>query len=378
MKNKVKLLYVINNVHPLKYFLKTHIKNLNNTGCYNISIILNCNEKIDFKDYEVNFYHFPIKRSPNIFYDTIVLLRLVIHLLVKRYDIVHSITPKSGLLLSIAGFFTFTKFRIHTYTGQVWANYKGLKRKIYINIDKLISELNTNLLADSVSQMKYLIHEGVVNKNKINVLNKGSICGVDLNRFKPNIRIKYNLRKKYKLLNTDFVILFIGRLNFDKGIIDLTDAIENLNLPHLHLIIVGPDENKITAFIEKRYNKEILKNIHFIRETDAPEDYMNMSDVICLPSYREGFGNVIIEAAAVGIPSIVTNIYGLKDTVIDGITGFTFELGNIVDLQNKINYIDNNRALLLQMSDNSLNFASENFDSNVLSKCLHNYYISLF
>ena len=338
---------------------------------------MNCNEIIDFEEYNIRHYDFPIKRSPNLIYDTIVLFRLIIHLIFNRYDIVHSVTPKSGLLLSIAGFLTCSKSRIHTFTGQVWANYTGFKRKVYINIDKLISILNTSLLTDSYSQMNFLINAGVVESNKISVLNKGSITGVDLNRFKPITKSRIFLREQLKITQSDFVIIFIGRLNFDKGIIDLTDAFTKINNKNLHLIIVGPDEYNMISYINNRYLKNEINNLHFIKDTNTPEIYMNMSDLICLPSYREGFGNVIIEAAAVGVPSIVSDIYGLNDAIVDGETGLTFNVGNINDLQKKILLLLNDRSLLLKLSRNSKEFVIKNFNSKDLSMSLHNYYNSI-
>lgn len=372
---KIKLLYIINDAHPLKYFLKNHILYFNSIGTYEISVIMNNSNNTDFSEYNINIFHFPIKRKPNILFDFIILQKLISHLYKNNYDIIHSISPKSGLLSSIASFITFQPVRIHTFTGQVWANYVGIKKNIFILFDKIISKLNTNILTDSLSQKYFLLKNNIGTTEKIVVLNKGSICGVDLKRFNNKIFSKKDIREEYKISPKDFVILYVGRLNFDKGVIDLVDAVVKLNIKNIHLFIIGNDEENIIDYVINRHVNVDKFNIHFIDETIYPEKYMIMSDVLCLPSYREGFGNVVIEAAAIGIPAIVSNIYGLQDSIINHLTGLFFEVKNINDLCEKIELIYSNQALRIKMSINCINHITQNFDSKIISKELNKFYL---
>lgn len=373
---KIKLLYIINDAHPLKYFLKNHILYFNTLGSYEISVILNNSNNTDFSEYNINIFHFPIKRKPSIFSDIIILLKLISHLNKYKYDIIHSISPKSGLLSSIASFVTLQPVRIHTFTGQVWANYIGIRKYFYIFFDKIISNLNTNILTDSFSQKHFLLKNKIGTTEKIEVLNKGSICGVDLKRFNNKIYFKNDIRKEYKISTNDFVILYIGRLNFDKGIIDLVDAVVKLNINNIYLFIIGNDEENIIDYVKNRYVNFNKFNIKFLNETDNPEKYMSMSDVLCLPSYREGFGNVVIEAAAIGIPAIVSNIYGLQDSIINHFTGLFFNVKNIDDLIDKIRLLYTNQSLRDNMSINCINYISKNFDTKIISKELNKFYLN--
>ncbi len=371
---KYKILFVINDSHPLKYFLKNHIDYLNNLGCYEISVIMNNYNNEIFDNYQINLYHFKIRRTPNLFHDIIILFKLIIHFSKYRYDIVHSLTPKSGLLTAFSAYLTFKKVRIHTFTGQVWANYTGLKRFIFKSLDQLICMLNTHILTDSNSQKQYLIDNNVVSLNRINVLNKGSICGVDLNKFKKSDKEANLLKNELNIKDNDFVILYVGRLNFDKGVVDLINSFIKFKNNNMHLIILGRDEANIINYVKKIHSDINSRNIHFINESNFPENYMSIANILCLPSYREGFGNVVIEAAAMGVPSIVSRIYGLCDSIINGETGFFFEPGNVDDLYIKIKYLFSNQDILNNMKVNCKSFIIDNYDSKIISKSLVDFY----
>lgn len=372
---KYRILYVLNDSHPLKYFLKNHIDYLNKLGCYEISVIMNNNNSENFDDYKINLFNFKIKRQPNLFSDLIILVKIIIHLIRYRYDIVHSITPKSGLLTAIAGYITFQKTRIHTFTGQVWANYTGFKRKVFKSIDLLIFKLNTHILTDSKEQRKYLVENKIGSITRIHVLNKGSICGVDLVKFQKSDNLAGILMKDLDIMDDDFVVLYVGRLNYDKGIVDLINAYVKFKKKNMHLIVLGRDESNIIYYIKNLYPNINQHNIRFINETMSPEIYMSIASILCLPSYREGFGNVVIEAAALGVPSVVSNIYGLKDSIIDGETGFFFEPGNIDDLYNKINFLYSDLDLLNKMKVKCKSFVFKNFDSKIISQSLAFFYL---
>jgi len=374
---KYKILYVLNDTHPLKYFLKNHINYLNSLECFDISVILNNSNNENFDDYKINLYNYKIKRSPNLISDLSILFQIYFHLLRNRYDIVHSITPKSGLLTAIATYLAFKKVRIHTFTGQVWANYSGLKFRLFKWVDILIYKLNTHVLTDSFSQKQYLINNNVGSSSGIHVLNKGSICGVDLNKFNKSECKASILKKELEIKDTDFVILYVGRLNFDKGVVDLIDAYLRFKKRNIHLIVLGRDESNIKNYVQNIYPSLDKFNVHFINESSFPEIYMSISNILCLPSYREGFGNVVIEAAAMGVPSVVSKIYGLRDSIIDRETGFFFDPGNVEDLYNKIEYLYSNQDILEKMKNDCKFFVKENFDSKIVSKSLVDFYLSI-
>ncbi len=366
---------MVNDCHPLKYFLKEHLFFLKDSSNYEITVLLNTeNFDVDNEFEGINITHFNITRKLNFLNDLGSLLFLIKYLRGKDFDIVHSITPKSGLLSAIASRIVGVPIRLHTFTGQVWANYKGLKRLVFISFDKLICKLNNRILVDSNSQRDYLNQMGVVSAKKVTVLGKGSICGVNLDRFRPKFKSQADLKSEYRIPIDSFVILYIGRLNKDKGIVDLLNAFKRISDEKIFLIVIGNDEEEIILNYTSDFSENLKSRFYYEKETSYPEKFMSLADLLCLPSYREGFGNVVIESAAVGTPALVSDIYGLQDSVISDITGITFEVGNLDDLVEKILYLKAARLKMYEMSLACIFNIKNNFDSKYLTACLFEFY----
>lgn len=243
-----------------------------------------------------------------------------------RFDIVHSATPKAGLLTAIAGWLARVPVRMHSFTGQAWSELSGPVRWIAQLADWVIVKLNTRCYADSPSQRRFMIESGVTGEDGVAVLGDGSLGGVDFTQFDPQ-RVQPLARARRAELGIpegEPVILFIGRVNRDKGIVELVSAYRTLleRFPRLHLVLVGYFEPHLDPLPE-----EVLAAIrgtpaiHAVGYHAQPESFVGFADLLCLPSYREGFGNVVIEAAALEVPTVGTRIVGLADAVIDGETG---------------------------------------------------------
>ena len=268
-----------------------------------------------------------IPRSLAPWQDFIALFRLILFFSRKRFDIVHSTTPKAGLLAAIAGFITGIPIRLHTFTGQPWVMLAGVMRGISRASDKLIGVLNTKCYADSPSQAQFLVTEGVISSRKIAVIGQGSLAGVDMGRFNPDqwsLSTKHEIRKVLGIAVSSKVIIYVGRISPDKGIAELIAAFyELLKMNYdINLILVGPQDEDCGGIGSLDLNEAVrCLRIHYIGYTGCPEKHLAISDIFCLPSYREGFGTVVIEAAAMGLPTVGTSIYGLIDAVVDGETG---------------------------------------------------------
>jgi glycosyltransferase involved in cell wall biosynthesis len=237
------------------------------------------------------------------------------------FSMIHSVTPKAGLLAQLAAWWCGIEVRVHTFTGQVWVTRQGFFRRLLKAMDRIIAACATHLLADSASQREFLVAEAVAPKDKIEVLAAGSISGVDVNRFRPDLLVRQKLRYELGFADDDVLALFVGRLNRDKGVLDLVAAFIELSgrLPQLALLLIGPDEEGLAPEIAQLSANN--PRLRILGGTPRPEDFMVAADVFCLPSYREGFGSVVIEAAACGIPAIASAIYGLSDAVEDGRSG---------------------------------------------------------
>ncbi|MEC4747379.1 glycosyltransferase [Methylomicrobium sp. Wu6] len=248
----------------------------------------------------------------------------------ERYDLVHSIMPKTGLLTMLAARIAGVPRRLHTFTGQVWATKQGWKRRFLKMFDKLIVVLATHILVDSPSQRDFLVAEGILRENQGIVLGQGSICGVDGEIFKPDAEVRERIRTQLDIGLSQPVILFLGRLNRDKGMLDLASAFVEIARKHADavLVLVGAEEDVPYARIQEICG-EYRTRLRRVSYTPNPEHYMAMADIFCLPSYREGFGQVIMEAAAAGIPAVATKIYGITDAVADQETGILYPAGNV-------------------------------------------------
>lgn len=287
----------------------------------------------------------------------------------ERFDVIQSVTPKAGLLAMMAGRIANIKKRIHWFTGQVWVTRQGLMRSLLRSADRVIAMSATHLLVDSPSQKVFLETERVIVPGQSTVLGIGSICGVDLNRFKPNSIVRDHIRSQLNIPANELVFVFLGRLNRDKGILDLASAFSRLaeEFSNVTLLIVGPDEGHISDVIEEICSSVIAK-VKRVSFTNTPEDYLASADVLLLPSYREGFGSTVIEAAACGLPTIASRIYGLTDAVEENVTGLMNGARDIDGLLANMKALVLNPDLRTKMGDAALKRAHSKFSMHAITQ----------
>jgi glycosyltransferase involved in cell wall biosynthesis len=216
--------------------------------------------------------------------------------------------------------------------------------------DKLIVLFATHILVDSLSQLDFLVSEGVLTQVKGMVIGHGSICGVDPDRFYPDAQTKSIVRHELGINQNATVLLFLGRLKRDKGMLDLAAAFAEISQhkPDTVLLLVGSEEDVPFTRIHEicGAGRDQLRRVSF---TPNPERYMATADIFCLPSYREGFGQVIIEAAASGVPTVASRIYGITDAVEEGKTGLLFPAGNVAVLTKALLTLIEDQALRQKM-----------------------------
>ncbi len=297
----------------------------------------------------------------------------------SKPDAVHTITPKAGLLGMIAAWMAGVPVRVHSFTGQVWVTKSGLMRYILMAADFLISYFATDILVDSPSQRQFLIDHGIIKSGKSEVLGQGSICGVDTHRFKPDSEDRNKLRDELGVSDDQILLLYLGRLNRDKGVLDLADAFKKLAEKNhsLVLALVGPDEEDLFLQIHSRC-ENLLDRVIRHGFTNTPERYMRASDLFCLPSYREGFGSSVIEAAASGTPTVASKIYGLTDAVIDEQTGWLHGPGDVEDLVLKISYAISDINRLRVVGNQARDHVVNKFSQELITGAMVNFYISRF
>lgn len=311
------------------------------------------------------------------FHDFISLLKLIRLFHREKPWIVHSMTPKAGLLCMIAAKLCRVPHRIHTFTGLIWPTASGLKRKILIATDKLLCSCATIIIPEGNGVKQDLLSARITSK-PLNVLAHGNVRGIDLNHYRRSDEVV----QQAKILRKDNTItyIFIGRLVADKGITELVNAFVKLNQLHdnTRLLLVGPKEQTISPLpshilqtIESHKSIEAVGMQHDIRP------WLAAADVFVFPSYREGFPNVVIEAGAMALPSIVTDINGSNEIIIEGKNGLIIPSHDSDSLFNSMLRLYSDASLRQSLSRNARDLIADRFDCHLVRKALYDLYSSL-
>ena len=367
---KPRFCVVVSTPMTAKAFLRDQLKKLSST--YDLHVLANAPDAAFLDDIGVGafFTSVPLKRNISPWHDLRALHALRRSLKQIKPQVVHSVTPKAGLLAMVAAWLAGVPCRIHSFTGQVWATKRGVSRWILLNMDRLIAFFATHVLVDSHSQRDFLLSNYVVSPRKATVLGHGSISGVDLQRFKPDPEAKAAVRTEIGVAENALLFLYVGRLNRDKGIPELLEAYTRNSAihPQARLLLVGPDEEGMERLISP------ASGILRVGYTDQPERYMAAADVFVLPSHREGFGSSVIEAAACGLPAVASRIYGLTDAIIDRETGLLHRRGSVEDLASALAIISGDPDTRRRMGSNAFARASRDFAMELVTQNTMEFY----
>lgn len=359
----------------IQFFLLGHIEMLAKE--YDLTVITNADDIhfLDSLNVPLKVISVAMERDVSLWRDFKALVHLYYVFVRERFYVVHSLSPKSGLLAMLAAWAANVPARIHTFQGEVWVTRKGIWRWFLKSLDKLVAFCATHLQVVSSSEKQFLETERVVKPGRLELLANGSICGVDTQLFKPDPFVRRLIRNELGIAESDIIILYVGRLNTDKGLLDLAEAYEKKisQYTNVHVCVVGPDESGIRTRMGL-ICKTCVSRLHFKDYTANPEHYMAAADIFCLPSYREGFGLVLIEAAASGIPSVASRIYGVSDAVIDNDTGLLFEVRNIDDLVDKLEILILNPELRTKLGANGAKRVSHSFSKELVLDAMLTYY----
>ena len=372
---KQKICIVASSQMTINAFLLYHIEML--SKYYDVTIVANfpetdVEESPGFLEHRID-----IQRKIDVVKDISALFHLWLFFMQKDFSATLSVTPKAGLLAVVAGFFAGVPVRFHWFTGQIWVTRDGFRRDFLKSLDRFVALLCNKVLVDGHSQHKFLIDQGVLGINKGIVLGRGSISGVDFNRFKVDRTCRDGVRNQLGISRDEVVILFLGRINRDKGILDLVSAFSSLARKNakVKLLCVGPDEEILLPTME-RICRDVLDRVIFKGYTSEPEAMMNASDIFCSPSYREGFGSVVLEAAVCGLPSVVSRIYGLEGSIVENETGLFFELKNVPEICEKLALLCDNESLRLQMAEAAMERTRKYFSREKITNELIQFFLS--
>lgn len=313
----------------------------------------------------VPVYQVKMERGISLLADFISIIKMVALLLKIKPDIVHSYTPKAGLVSMLAGWISFVPVRVHTFTGLIFPTQTGLKKRILILVDKLICACATKIVPEGTGVKNDLLSYGVTDK-PLKVIGHGNIAGVNTSYYSScadNVSEQsHSLKKMLNIPISDFVFCFVGRLNKDKGIAELVNAF--VQLPsYAQLILVGeldetaPVEMEIMAIVNKH------QRIHHVGFMSDIRPALAASRVLVLPSYREGFPNAILQAGAMKLPVIATDINGCNEVIEDGVNGWLVPVKNSKSLEAAMfNALNSSSDNLSRFGVNARNIIKERYE----------------
>lgn len=305
----------------------------------------------------------PFLRKPKPLTDLKALLKLTNFLITNRFDLIIYSTPKALLIGSLASFFTHQSNRVAIVRGRVYENYTGIKRKIFTALDMLSLGISNKTIFVSNSLRDLYIQQHIIADKDSLVVNAGSSNGIDTNRFIPSKDKSNNL----------FNILVIGRICVDKGITDLAKIINKIKHLPIKITIVGRVEDTQSENILN----QILVDYNFVdyvKFTSNPISYFQNADLHLFLTYREGFGNVAIEAASCNVPTFAYDVVGVKDSVKENVSGLRFKFQDTEAVSQAIRTAVEDKLKFKEQFSNAREWAIQNFEqTNVWDSYLQFY-----
>ena len=286
----------------------------------------------------------------------------------EKYDVIQFTGPSTGLICSIAGKLAGVKTRVYCLWGVRYEGFSGFKRKIFRFLEKITCMFATDVIFDSEYNRGFLIDEKVISKSKTNVISKGSACGIDLTVYDIKQKESYNkeIRAKYEIPESGFVFGYLGRISYEKGINELLSAMQQALAQdkNSYLLVVG--------FIEEQQglDSKLLEwaqsesRVIFTGRQDEPERFYAAFDLFIFPSYREGFGGGVIQAGAFAVPSIVSDIGPLVETIKHGELGRSFTVGDQKALLEVVQTMYKDQNALKEIGGKMLKYVEQHFERN--------------
>lgn len=314
--------------------------------------------------------------------DLIALIRLILVFIKEKPFIVHTHTPKAGTLGMIAAYICRVPNRLHTVAGLPLLETSGSKRKLLDFVEKVTYACATKVYPNSFEMEKIILKNGFTKVSKTKVIGNGSSNGIDTNYFSlentPDVIGR--LRQELNLKDGDFVYCFIGRIVRDKGIEELISAFDKLSkkISNVKLILVGNFERELDPLTPKT-EKIIEKHpsVRFVGYQKDVRPYLAISNEFVFPSYREGFPNVVMQAGAMGLPSIVSNINGCNEIIENNKNGLIVPVKDEKALFDAMLFSVTNKDVMRKMSENAREIIMSKYERKFVWNCIIDEYKSL-
>lgn len=294
----------------------------------------------------------------------------------EKPDIVHTHTPKAGLIGILAARLAGVPHRLHTVAGLPLMEATGYKQKILLEVEQLIYQSATKVYPNSKGLYDYILDQNIAPSSKLKILGNGSSNGINIQHFSPEVisdEVQSNLKKDLKISNEDFIFIFVGRLVGDKGVNELVQAFSNLEkkTKNVKLLLVGPLETDLDPLLTETLS-EIENNPNIISagyQTDV-RSYFAVSGALVFPSYREGFPNVVMQAGAMDLPSIVSDINGCNEIIGDYQNGLIVPVKNAEAIENAMSILLNDKQLYQQIQSLAREKITSRYEQSLVWKAI--------
>jgi glycosyltransferase involved in cell wall biosynthesis len=331
----------------------------------------------------VRYKHIEMTRKITPLKDLRSLINLIFFLIKEKPLIIHSHTPKAGILAMLASKIANVPIRLHTVGGLPLMEETGRKKKLLEVVEKLTYSLSTFIFTNSSGLYKHILENNYISRNKIKVIGNGSSNGVDVNYFSPSQvseNQKLELKSSLGILEDDFTFVFVGRIVTDKGINELVAAFNNISLysKPLKLLLVGEQESDLDPL--HKSTLEILTKNDQIIQVGFQRDirpYLAISNVLVFPSYREGFPNVVMQAGAMGLPAIASDINGCNEIITHGENGILIPKKNTAKIEIALLLLKNNEKLYEKLKSNARYMIASRFERKVICETILEEYKSM-
>lgn len=373
---KIKLIRTSTIPGSLNTFCKGFLKELNENFNYEVIALSSPGPQLEeiAERENVKTIAVKMKRQISPLQDLKSLFQLIRIFHREKPDIIHSITPKAGLLCMMAAWFCRVPIRIHTFTGLIFPTSTGIKQKILIFTDRLTCKCATHIIPEGEG-VKSDLQRFKITRKPLKVLGYGNIRGIDLNYYSRSMDV---IQASEAIKRDDlYTFIFIGRIVRDKGINELIDAFTRLHNENssIRLILVGRYEDTLDPISEK--TRQIIDSNDAIEAVGQQSDvrhWLTAADALVFPSYREGFPNVVIEAGAMGLPSIVTDINGCNEIIEEGKNGTIVPPRNADALYEAMKRFITDRETTAKMASKTRKMVETRFEQSYVRKCLTDFY----
>lgn len=365
-----KLCYVTTVASTVKAFLLPALAYLREHTDWELTVICSGDPELE-KLLPEGVRYIPVKMERGISLGGLAACRRMYRIFRKeKFDLVQYSTPNASLYASLAAWLAGVRVRLYCQWGMAFVGFSGMKRRLFRAIEKLVCSLSTRVCPDSFGNLRFCHAEGLYGPEKSGVIWNGSASGVNLEKFDITKKQLWReaVRQKLGIPAEAAVLTFVGRITGDKGTNELFTACKALlaQREDVHLLLVGRAE-KADSVEDALYRwAEQEPRVHFCGFTNVVEQYMAASDVYVLPSYREGFGSAVIEAEAMGLPVIVTDIPGPTDAMERDVTGLVVPVKDAAALKEAMEALTCDPARRAEMGKAGYAFAKEKFDQRVL------------